>query len=131
MVKQLALSGDFQMAVATAHEPASEVKHHRRAANALTFRLEYFPDQIGALPAGDSRPTPLKNWDRVFVISDRLTLEQFASVIIDLLAWDEDHLYEFHIADTVYVHMEIRIARTSLLWTRSTHAARAAIGCSS
>ena len=105
MVKQLALSGDFQMAVATAHEPASEVKHHRRAANALTFRLEYFPDQIGALPDGDSRPTPLKNWDRVFVISDRLTLEQFASVIIDLLAWDEDHLYEFHIADTVYVHM--------------------------
>lgn len=103
MVKQL--SGDFQMAVATGHEPASEVKHHRRAPNALTFRLEYFPDQIGALPAGDSRPTPLKNWDRVFVISDRLTLEQFASVMIDLLAWDEDHLYEFHIADTVYVHM--------------------------
>jgi transposase len=105
MVKQLALSGDFQMVVATAHEPASEVKHHRRAPNALTFRLEYFPDQIGALPDGDSRSTPLKNWDRVFVISDRLTLEQFASVIIDLLAWDEDHLYEFQIADTVYVHM--------------------------
>jgi transposase len=93
------------MAVATADERASEVKHHRRAPNALTFRLEYFPDQIGALPAGDSPPTPLKNWDRVFVISDRLTLEQFASVIIDLLAWDEDHLYEFHIAGTVYVHM--------------------------
>ena len=31
MVKQLALPGDFQMAVATAHEPASEVKHHSRA----------------------------------------------------------------------------------------------------
>jgi Plasmid pRiA4b ORF-3-like protein len=105
MVKQLALSGDLQVAVATAHEPASAGKHHRRALNALTFRLEYFPDQIGALPDGDFPPTPLKNWDRVFVISDRLTLEQFASVIIDLLAWDEDHLYEFHIADTVYVHM--------------------------
>ncbi len=105
MVKQLALSGDFQMAVATAHEPASEVKHHSRAPNALTFRLEYFPDQIGALPDGASPPTPLKNWDRVFVISDRLTLEQFASVIIDLLGWDADHLYEFHIAHTVYVHM--------------------------
>jgi hypothetical protein len=112
-----------------AHEPASEVKHHRRAPNALTFRLEYFPDQIGPSPDGDSRSTPLKNWDRVFVISDRLTLEQFASVIIDLLAWDEDHLYEFHIADTVYVHREIRIARTSLLWTRSTHASRARFGC--
>ena len=105
MVKQLASSGDFHMAVATAHEPASEGKQHRRAPTALTFRLEYFPDQIGALPEGDSRSTPLKSWDRVFVVSDRLTLEEFASVIIDLLAWDEDHLYEFHIADTVYVHM--------------------------
>ena len=52
MVKQLALSGDSQKAVATAQEPASEVKHHSRAPNALTFRLEFFPDQIGALPDG-------------------------------------------------------------------------------
>jgi len=105
MVKQLAQSSDFTMAAATARDPASEVKRHSRAPNALTFRLEYFPDQIGALPDGDSLPTPLKSWDRVFAISDRLTLEQFASVLIDLLDWDEDHLYEFHIADIVYVHM--------------------------
>jgi Plasmid pRiA4b ORF-3-like protein len=76
----------------------------KRVPNCLTFRLEYFPDQIGSFP-DIPRPAPLKNWDRVFEVSDKLSLEQFASVILNLLAWDEDHLYEFHIGETIYVHM--------------------------
>lgn len=88
-------------------EPIAGAKKPRRIPNGLTFRLEYFPDQAGTIGSfpDNPPPAPLKNWDRVFEVSDKATLEQFAAVILDLLGWEEDHLYEFHIGGTVYVHM--------------------------
>jgi transposase len=82
----------------------AEAKNPSRAPNGHSFRLEYFPDQVGSFP-DDPLPAPLKNWDRVFEVSDKTTLEQLASIILGLLGWEEDHLYEFHIGGSVYVHM--------------------------
>jgi transposase len=84
--------------------PTAKAKNSKRVPNCLTFRLDYCPDQIRSLSDGPLA-APIKGWDRVFAVSDKLTLEQFASVIVDLLAWDKDHLYEFHIGQTVYAHM--------------------------
>jgi transposase len=85
-------------------QPIAEARCPKRIPNGLTFRLQYFPDQIGWF-RDDPLPDPLKNWDRVFEVSDRTTLEQFATIILDLLGWEEDHLYEFHIDGNVHVHM--------------------------
>ncbi len=82
-------------------QPIAEAKTLKRIPNGLAFRLEYFPDQIGSFPE-NPRPAPLRNWDRVFEVSDKTTLEQFATIILDLLGWEEDHLYEFHIGGNVY-----------------------------
>jgi hypothetical protein len=90
------LPGQTSELTAATTGPIAEAKNPRRVPNGLTFRLEYFPDQLGSCP-DDPRPAPLKNWDRVFEVSDKTTLEQFAAIILDLLGWDEDHLYEFHI----------------------------------
>ena len=64
-----------------------------------TFRAKLARSQ------NNPRPAPLKNWDRVFEVSDKTTLEQFETIILDLLGWEEDHLYEFHIDGNIYVHM--------------------------
>ncbi|MBN1569640.1 MAG: IS630 family transposase [Acidobacteria bacterium] len=100
----MALSRNPQEILASATEPTAEAKRPKRVPCALTFRLEYFPDQIGSFP-DVPRPAPLNNWNRVFEVSDKITLEQFATVIVDLLGWEEDHLYEFHVGETVFVHM--------------------------
>ena len=44
---------------------------------ASCFVLKYLPDEIRLHP-GDPRSAPLRNWDRVFEVSDKTTLEQFA-----------------------------------------------------
>lgn len=66
-------------------EPTTESPKPGRIPNGLTFRLEYVPDDLDAF-ADLPRPAPLKNWDRVFEVSDKITLEQFAAIILDLLA---------------------------------------------
>lgn len=104
MVNQLGLPNETPELMESTTQPIVEARNPRRIPNGLTFRLEYFPDQVGSFP-DDPRPPPLKNWDRVFEVSDKTTLEQFAAIILDLLGWEEDHLYEFHIGDNVYVHM--------------------------
>ena len=104
MVSQVGLPSETPELMESTTQPIVEAKGPKRIPNGLTFRLEYFPDQIGSFP-DDPRPAPLKNWDRVFEVSDKTTLEQFATIILDLLGWQEDHLYEFHIGGHVYVHM--------------------------
>ena len=104
MVTHLELPYETHEAMEPATQPIAEAKGCKRIPNALTFRLKYYTDQIGSFP-DVPRPTPLKNWDRVFEVSNKTTLEQFATIIIDLLGWEEDHLYEFHIGGSIYVHM--------------------------
>ncbi len=78
----------------------------KRITNGLTFRLEYYPDQYDSSP-DNSRQSPLRNWNRIFEVPDEISLEQFASMIIDLLGWEEDHLYEFRIGGNAYVHLGV------------------------
>ena len=85
-------------------QPIAEATNPKRIPNCLTFRLEYFPDQIGSFQ-DNPRQVPMKNWDRVFEVSDNITLVQFATIILDLLGWEEDHLYEFHISGKIHVYM--------------------------
>ncbi len=55
-----------------------------------------------------SPPQPsdlLPGWRRDFEISDKMTLEQLSSVILQILDWDADHLYEFRIGDRVHAYL--------------------------
>jgi hypothetical protein len=68
-----------------------------------TLRLEYAPQVAGDLPIKDEDILP--NWSREFTVLGRNTLEQLSDIIMGMLGWDQDHLYEFRIADRVYAHM--------------------------
>jgi len=46
----------------------------------------------------------LPNWYRDFEVADKTTLEQLAGVILQILGWVEDHLYEFKIKGRRYVN---------------------------
>jgi len=72
-------------------QPIAEATNPNLIPNGLTFRIEYLPNQIGSFQC-NPRPAPLKNWDRVFEVSDKITLVQFATIIRNLLGWEEDHL---------------------------------------
>jgi len=82
----------------------SNAKQLRRIPNGLTFRLKYFPEQSG-LFGDEPRKSPLQGWERVFSVLDKNSLEQFASIIIGLLGWEQDHLYEFKVHNITYVDM--------------------------
>jgi transposase len=45
------------------------------------------------------------NWSRDFSIPDNYTLEQLSDIIISLLDWKRNHLYEFMIANFVYANL--------------------------
>jgi transposase len=45
----------------------------------------------------------LPNWYRDFEMADKTTLEQLAAMILQILGWEEDHLYEFRIRGRSYV----------------------------
>jgi hypothetical protein len=47
----------------------------------------------------------LSDWHRDFAISGQHTLEQLSSVVLRILRWDPDHLYEFRIGARLYAHM--------------------------
>ena len=91
MVIQVELPGQTSEIAAPATEPIAEANNAKRVPNGLTFRLEYLPEQVRSFPA-DPRPAPLRNWDRVFEVSDKTTLEQFSAIILGLLGWEKDHL---------------------------------------
>lgn len=63
------------------------------------MRLEY---------CGECRPdleTVLPQWYRDFEVADKISLEQLASLIIEIIGWEEDHLYEFKIKNKNYVNL--------------------------
>ncbi|MBK8117960.1 MAG: hypothetical protein IPK39_00965 [Sulfuritalea sp.] len=127
MVIKMDMPGQTSELPAATKELIAEARTPKRIPNGLILRLEYFPDQIGSYP-GSSRSATLENWDRVFEVSDKTTLEQFATIILDLLGWEEDHLYEFHIGGIVYVHMGDPNYSDYLL-TQRTRACRARSVC--
>jgi transposase len=45
------------------------------------------------------------NWSRDFLLPGKYTLEQLSDIILSLLGWERNHLYEFRIADRVYANL--------------------------
>jgi hypothetical protein len=72
-----------------------------RTKQSVSLRLEYAGQRANALPLEPSGLFP--GWHRDFEISDKTTLEQLSSTILQILDWDRDHLYEFRIGDRVHV----------------------------
>ena len=73
-------------------------KQERRTPHILKFHIQY---------RGRSRRDPefiLPNWYRNFEVADKTTLEQLAAIILQILGWSEDHLYEFKIKHCCYVN---------------------------
>jgi len=73
-------------------------KQERRTPHILKFHIQY---------RGRSRRDPefiLPNWYRNFEVADNTTLEQLAAIILQILGWSEDHLYEFKIKHCCYVN---------------------------
>jgi transposase len=87
-----------------AHAKVAAKSHAKRPAPSVyTLRLEYAPEVAGDLPIKEE--DILANWSREFTVSGKNTLEQLSETILSILGWDRDHLYEFRIADRVYVQM--------------------------
>src|SRR5207247_3721435 len=68
-----------------------------------TLRIDYAPDAAGDLPI--SYRDLLPNWSREFTVSGKTTLEQLSGIILDILDWDPNHLYEFRIHNRIFAHM--------------------------
>jgi hypothetical protein len=66
------------------------------------LRIEYAGQRVNPLPIEPIDLVP--TWRRDFEISDKTTLEQLSSTILQVLAWDPDHLYEFRIGERVYAY---------------------------
>ena len=84
-------------------EPLEKSQTNRQLLNTYTLRLQYAPETPCHLPVKDEDLLP--NWSREFTVSGKHTLEQLSEIILDLLDWDKCHLYEFRIAERLYVHM--------------------------
>jgi len=70
----------------------------RHTAHILKLRIQY----RGRYPRDPEFVLP--NWYRDFEIADKTTLEQLATIILQILGWSEDHLYEFKIKHCRYVN---------------------------
>ncbi len=66
-------------------------KRERRIPCVLKLHMQY----RGRYPSDPEFVLP--NWYRDFEVADKTTLEQLAGVILQILGWVEDHLYEFKI----------------------------------
>jgi transposase len=76
----------------------------RQTAKCYSLRLEYAghaPVPTRAVADRDLLP----DWYRDFAISGQHTLEQLSSVILRILDWDPDHLYEFRIGGRLYASL--------------------------
>jgi transposase len=73
-------------------------KRKWRTSQILTLRIQY----RGRYPRDSEFRYP--NWYRDFEIADKTTLEQLAAIILQILGWSEDHLYEFKIKNCCYVN---------------------------
>jgi len=87
-----------------AHAKGAAKSHaNRPVPSVYTLRLEYAPEVAGDLPIKEE--DILVSWSREFTVSGKNTLEQLSETILTILGWDRDHLFEFRIADRVYVQM--------------------------
>src|SRR5215469_15760798 len=80
------------------HAKEKSRKRESRTSHILKLRIQY---------RGECPRDPefiLANWYRDFEIEDKTTLEQLATVILEILDWSEDHLYEFNIKHSHYVN---------------------------
>jgi hypothetical protein len=79
--------------VAQSKEPiqveGKSAKQERHTSHILKLRIQY----RGRYPRDPEFVLP--NWHRDFEIADKTTLEQLATIILQILGWSEDHLYEF------------------------------------
>ena len=73
-------------------------KRERRIPRILKLHMQY----RGRYPSDPE--FVLHNWYRDFEIADKTTLEQLAGIILQILGWMEDHLYEFKIKGRRYVY---------------------------
>ena len=73
-------------------------KQERRTPQILKLRMQY----RGRYPGDPEFVLP--NWYRDFEIAEKTTLEQLATIILQILGWSEDHLYEFQIKHCRYVN---------------------------
>lgn len=69
--------------------------------SSVADKLSYLVPTNLSITEADIQP----NWSREFTVLGRHTLEQLNEIILHILGWDRDHLYEFRIADRVYAHM--------------------------
>jgi transposase len=83
-------------------KPSGSNQASPKMPNTYSLRLQYAPDAFH-LPLKDEELLP--NWSREFIVSGKHTLEQLNEIILDVLHWDEWHLYEFRIGSLVYAHM--------------------------
>jgi transposase len=95
-------------------------RSRRRASRTYTLRIEHIihsTSQITLMsPSGKpsylvSANPPIAemkvqpNWSREFTVLGRHTLEQLNEIILHILGWERDHLYEFRFADRVHAHL--------------------------
>src|SRR2546428_835093 len=73
-------------------------KRERRIPRILKLHMQY----RGRYPSDPEFVLP--NWYRDFEIADKTTLEQLAGIMLQILGWVEDHLYEFKIKGRRYVN---------------------------
>jgi hypothetical protein len=73
-------------------------KQERRTPHMLKFHIQY----RGRYPRDPQ--SVLSDWYRDLEIADKTTLEQLATIILEILGWSKDHLYEFKINDCLYVN---------------------------
>jgi transposase len=73
-------------------------KQEPRTPHILKFHIQY----RGRYPRDPQ--FPLLDWYRDLEIADKTTLEQLATIILEILGWSDDHLYEFKINDRIYVN---------------------------
>ncbi len=80
------------------HVEGKSRKRKWRTPQILKLRIQY----RGQCPRDPEFLHP--NWYRDFEIADKTTLEQLAAIILEILGWSEDHLYEFKIKNCCYVN---------------------------
>ena len=73
-------------------------KQERHTSQILKLRIQY----RGRCPRDPEFVFP--NWYRDFEIADETTFEQLAAMILQILGWSEDHLYEFRVKNCCYVN---------------------------
>jgi hypothetical protein len=74
------------------------LRRQRRIPCLLKLRMQY----RGRYPTDPEFVLP--NWYRDFEMADKTTLEQLAAMILQILGWEEGHLYEFRIKGRSYVN---------------------------